>query len=99
MAQLISHREEPVTGPQTPQMMNVMFVRIDVSSDGSQPGSSRMMNMATASGSPRGRLVAAGSLREHILDLLVAQPYLVDRLSALLQRDVIAIDVGRQKDL
>lgn len=38
------------------------------------------------------------SLRKHILHLLFGKVDFVYRISSVLQRDVVAVDIGRQED-
>jgi hypothetical protein len=40
----------------------------------------------------------AASLRQEALGLLIAEQDLVDGVSSVLERDVLAVDVGREKD-
>lgn len=39
------------------------------------------------------------SLRQHVLELLIAERDFVDGIAAVLERDVIAVDVGWEEDL
>ncbi len=44
-------------------------------------------------------MIGVSRLGKHLLDLLIAQENLMDRLVTIFQRDVVVVERGRQKDL
>jgi len=45
------------------------------------------------------RVSMQGILRHHLLDVLIAEHNFVDRVSAVLEGNVVVVHVGRQEDL